>query len=248
MDMSDLQSFVQLFDRMEADSSLKGTERQLTYIAKLVFYCGVKEGEIPELTIRDVIDNDGNIIRTIRKFDKPITLTDELAECIARHIKEMGSRNPSFVKRRSPLFPAYPNTKKIKRHLKTFGTTYTQIHHAGIHYYYRKGLEAGRSKGWIYKSGSRQKRISVRQFQAVALNSKIPAGVPVDNRCIEEIVTILDGAERLDKNAADVKNKATQMIDEYKRVLKRFRSKTLKESYQKELLRLKATLAPFLTR
>ena len=248
MDMSDLQSFVQLFDRMEADSSLKGAERQLTYIAKLVFYCGVKEGEIPDLTIRDVIDNDGNIIRTIRKFDKPIALTDELAKCIAIHIKEMGSRNPSLVKRRSSLFPAYPNTKKIKRHLKTFGTTYTQIHHAGIHYYYRKGLEAGRSKGWIYKSGSGQKRISIRQFQAVATGNKIPAGVPVDNRCGEEIVTILDKAERLDKNAADVKNKAAQLIDEYKQVLKRFRSKPLRESYQVELSKLESILSPYLTR
>ena len=70
MDTRDFQSFVQLFDRMEADSSLKGAGRQLSCIAKLIFYCGVKEGEIPELTIRDVIDQDGNIIRVIRKFEK----------------------------------------------------------------------------------------------------------------------------------------------------------------------------------
>jgi len=190
MNTSDYQSFVQLFDQMETDLSLKSKGRQLACIAKLVFYCGVKEAEIPELTIRDVLDKNGNIIRVIGKFDKPITLTDELAECIARHIKEMGSRNPSFIKRRSLLFTAYPNTKKIKRHLKSFGTTYTQIHHAGIHYYYRKGLAAGRSKGWIYESGRKQKRISMRQFQAVATGNKIPAGVPVDNRCADEIVRL----------------------------------------------------------
>jgi hypothetical protein len=190
MNTSDYQSFLQLFDRMEMDSSLKSAGQQLACIAKLAFYCGVKEGEIPELTIRDVIDKDGKVIMVIRKFDKPITLTDELEECIVRHIKEMGSRNPSFVKRRSLLFPAYPNTKKIKRHLKSFGTTYTQIHHAGIHYYYRKGLAAGRSKGWIYESGRKQKRISMRQFQAVATGNKIPAGVPVDNRCADEIVRL----------------------------------------------------------
>ena len=171
---------MQLFDRMEADSSLKGAGRQLACIAKLMFYCGIKEGEIPELTIRDVIDKDGNIVRVIRKFKNPIMLTDEIERCIAKHIDEMNNRNPSLVKRRSPLFPSYRNTRKIKRHLKTFGTTHTQIHHAGIHYYYQKGLAAGRSKGWIYESGSKQKRISIRQFQAVALNSKIPAGVSID--------------------------------------------------------------------
>ena len=142
------------------------------------------------MTIRDVLDKDGKIIRVIRKFSKLIMLTDDTERCITKHIEEMNTRNPSLVKRRSPLFPSYRNTRKIKRHLKTLGTTHTQIHHAGIHYYYRKGLEAGRSRGWIYESGSRQKRISIRQFQAVALNSKIPAGVSVDNRCVDEIIRI----------------------------------------------------------
>ena len=211
MNAVDFQSFMHLFDRMEADSSLKVAGRQLACIAKLVFYCGVKEGEIPELTIRDVIDKDGKIIRVIRKFSKLIMLTDDTERCIAKHIEEMNTRNPSLVKRRSPLFPSYRNTRKIKRHLKTFGTTHTQIHHAGIHYYYQKGLAAGRSKGWIYESGSRQKRISIRQFQAVALNSKIPAGVSVDNRCVDEIIRIFDAAERLDKNAPDVKNETATL-------------------------------------
>jgi hypothetical protein len=241
--MSDFQSFIQLFDRMETDSSLKSTGRQLACISKLVFYCGIKEGEIPELSIRDVIDKDGNIIRGIRKFSKPIMLTDELEDCISRHIEEMNTRNPSLVKRRNPLFPAYPNTRKIKRHLKTFGTTHTQIHHAGIHYYYRKGLEAGRSKGWIYENGSRQKRISIRQFQAIALKAKIPAGVSVDNRCVDEIIRIFDSAVRLDKNAPDVKNETALLIKKYKKVLERFRSNNLKKIYENELSRLESMLS-----
>ncbi len=245
MNTSDYQSFLQLFDRMEMDSSLKSAGQQLACISRLVFYCGIKEGEIPELTIRDVLDKDGNIIRVIGKFDKPITLTDELAECIARHIKEMGSRNPSFVKRRSPLFPAYPNTKKIKRHLKTFGTTYTQIHHAGIHYYYRKGLAAGRSKGWIYESGSRQKRISIRQFQAVALNSKIPAGVPVDNRCVDEIVRLYGEAQNLDKSAPNASEIAHSIMDEFEGCLNRIRSDDVRERYEGLRFRFEELLGPY---
>jgi hypothetical protein len=246
MNMSDYQSFLQLFDRMEADSSLKGTGRQLACISKLVFYCGVKEGEIPELTIRDVIDKDGKIIVVIRKFDKPITLTDELEECIVRHIKEMGSRNPSFVKRRSLLFTAYPNTKKIKRHLKSFGTTYTQIHHAGIHYYYRKGLAAGRSKGWIYESGSRQKRISIRQFQAVVTGNKIPAGVPVDNRCVDEIMMLLEKAEGLDKSAPNASESAHSIMERYEKYLNGIRSDEVRERYDGFRSRFVKMLKPYL--
>jgi hypothetical protein len=243
MDTHDFQSFMQLFDRIEADLSLKDAGRQLACIAKLVFYCGVREAEIPELTIRDVIDQNGKIIRVIPKFKKPIVLTDEIERCIAKHIDEMNNRNPSLVKRKSPLFPAYPNTRKIKRNLKTFGTTHTQIHHAGIHYYYQKGLAAGRSKGWIYENGSRQKRISVRQFQAVALKAKIPAGVSVDNRCVDEIIRIFDAAERLDKNDPDGKKKATYLIKKYKKVLECFRSNNLKKIYEDELSRLESMLS-----
>ena len=210
-----------------------------------MFYCGVKEGEIPELTIRDVLDKNGNIIRVIGKFGNPITLTDELAECIARHIKEMGSRNPSFVKRRSPLFPAYPNTKKIKRHLKTFGITYTQIHHAGIHYYYRKGLAAGRLKGWIYESGSRQKRISEREFQAVATGQKIKPGIPVDNRCVGEIMMLLEQAERLDKSAPNAAESAHSIMDEFKGCLNRIRSDDVRERYKGLRFRFEELLGPY---
>ena len=248
MDTSDFQSFMQLFDRMEADSSLKSIGKQLACIAKLIFYSGIKEGEIPELNIRDVIDKDGKIIRVIRKFSKPIMLTNEIERCIAKHIEEMGHLNPSLVKKRNPLFPAYRNTRKIKRHLKIFGTTHTQIHHAGIHYYYQKGLAAGRSRGWIYESGSKQKRISIRQFQAVALNSKIPAGVSVDNRCVDEIIRIFDAAERLDKNDPDAKNIAADLIDGYNQALQRFRSKNLKKPYEAELPRLESMLTPHLSR
>ena len=104
----DHRSFMQLFDRMETDSLIMLAGKQLACISKLVFYCGIQQGDILKLLIRDVLDNDGSVIRVIRKFDKPIFLTDEVAESIARHIAEMGSRNPTLAKRRSPLFPAYP--------------------------------------------------------------------------------------------------------------------------------------------
>ena len=228
------QSFILLFERMVADTSLKGAGKQLACIAKLIFYGGIKEGEIPELTIRDVIDPDGQIIRVIRKFKTPIMLTDETERCILDHIKEMKTRNPSHVKRKSALFPSYPNSRKIKRHLKAFGTTHTQIHHAGVHFYYRIGLKEGRSKKSIYENGSKQNRISMRQFQAVALNTKIPAGVSVDNRCVAEIIRIFDAAERLDKNDPDVQKVSADLIEKYEKVLKSFRSEKLNKNYEGE--------------
>ena len=74
-----LQSFNQLIDRIETAPTLKFAHKQLACISKLVFFCGVQPPEIPKISIRDVLDNGGNIIREIHKFDKPIFLKDEVA-------------------------------------------------------------------------------------------------------------------------------------------------------------------------
>jgi hypothetical protein len=222
---------MQLSDRMETGSSMKAAGKQLACISKLVFYCGVQQREIPELLIRDVLDNDGNIIRVIRKFDKEIFLTDQVAESIVRHIEEMGSRNSSLVKRRSPLLPAYRNTRKLRRHWNSFGTSNIQIHHAGIHYYYRMGLEDGKSKGRIYETGSRQKRISARQFQAIALNSKIPAGRSVDNQCIDEILSLMEQAERINTKDSNAQKEARRILAKFDETVQKVRSTRLRETY-----------------
>jgi hypothetical protein len=231
MILSERQSFAHLFDRMMTDSSLKGAGKQLACISKLVFYCGVKEREVPKLLIRDVLDIDSNIITEIHKFEKPVFLTDEIAESIARHIDEMSSRNPSLVKRRSPLFPAYQNARKLRRHWQSFDTTCTKIHHAGIHYYYQRRLTDGVPKGQIYESGSLQKRISERQFQAVALNQKIPAGRSVDDRCVDEIWGLIEQAERMNKNDPNAKKEARRILAEFNKTVRKIRSTKLRQLY-----------------
>jgi hypothetical protein len=123
---------------------------------------------------------------------------------------------------------------------------YTQIHHAGIHYYYRKGLAAGRSKGWIYESGSRQKRISEREFQAVVTGNKIPAGVPVDNRCVDEIVRLYGEAQNLDKSALNAAEIAHSIIDEFEGCLNRIRSDEVRERYDGFRPRFVKMLRPYL--
>jgi len=228
---SDPQSLVQLFHRMETDSSIIFAGRQLSCISKLLFYCGIQQGEILKLLIRDVLDNGGNVIQLIRKFGIPILLTPEVTESIVSHIRDMAGRNPTLVQRRSPLFPSYRNTRKFRRHWKSFGTTYLQIHHAGIHYYYQMGLAASRSKGWIYETGGRQKRISARQFQAVALNSKIPRGKSVDERCIEEIVNLQEQAERLNKKDPNVRREAQIILEKFDATVRKIQSDELREEY-----------------
>jgi hypothetical protein len=229
--INSLQSFNQLIDQIESAPTLKFAHRQLACISKLVFFCGVQPPEIVKLLIRDVVDTGGSIIMDIDKFEKPIFLTDEVARSIARHIDGMGKGNPTLVKRLSPLFPAYPNTRKLARHWKKFGTSYLEIHHAGIHHFYQTKLAAGLPKGRIYKEGGRQKRVTPRQFLAVALNSKIPAGRSVDDRCIHDIMELMEQAERLDKTEPGAKIKANRILAQFDDAVRKIRSDKLREEY-----------------
>ena len=72
---------------------------------------------------------------------------------------------------------------------------------------------------------------------------EIPAGLSVDNRCVDEIIRIFDAAERFDKNVPMQKNETALLIKKYKKVLGRFRSKNLKKIYEKELSRLISMLS-----
>ena len=93
------------------------------------------------------------------------------------------------------------------------------------------GLAAGRSKGWIYETGGRQKRISPRQFQAIALNSKIPRGRSIDDRCVEEIVSLQEQAERLNKNDPNARKDARQILEKFDETVRKIRSDELRENY-----------------
>jgi len=93
------------------------------------------------------------------------------------------------------------------------------------------GLAASRSKGWIYETGGRQKRISARQFQAVALNSKIPRGKSVDERCIEEIVNLQEQAERLNKKDPNARREAQIILEKFDATVRKIQSDELREEY-----------------
>ena len=106
-----------------------------------------------------------------------------------------------------------------------------EIHHAGIHYYNQRGLTAGKLKGQIYETGGRQKRISARQFQAIALNSKIPDGRSIDNRCIEEIMRMMDQAGRINKKDPNARREAQHILAKFDATVRKIRSDELREEY-----------------
>ena len=80
-------------------------------------------------------------------------------------------------------------------------------------------------------TGSWQKRISNIQFRAIALNSKIPAGRSVDDQCIDEILSLMDQVERINKKNLNVKKEAQNILEKFDDIDQKIQSTRLRQQY-----------------
>ena len=65
----------------------------------------------------------------------------------------------------------------------------------------------------------------------MALNSKIPDGRSVDNRCIDEIVGLMDQAGRINKKDPNGKKAAELILAKFDETVQKMRSNELREKY-----------------
>jgi len=243
---SHFSDYIELFEQIENTSKRAVKGKQLACISRLVFHCGVRRHQVPELKIGDVMDTTGNIIRSIQKFDKEINLTDEMAAEIQNYLNDLKKQNPTLTNQSDWLFPDYRSEKKLERHWDEFGTKYIDIFHAGIKNYYSDARKAGKDEKNIFADGSRQLRISEREFEAVAYDKKIPAGKTIDETCIETIIRLLDQAERMKKSDPNSKQKATDILNEFEETVKKFKSKKSREKYEAFRPRFHDLLNPYI--
>jgi hypothetical protein len=236
-----------LFNRIESGLKTEFEGKQLACISKLVFYCGVQAKEIPELRIRDVLGKDGKIIRKIKiEGGRDINLNGAAFKAVQDYVANLRQRRPSLMQGHERLFPGYPNIDKLKRDWKRFGTDCRSIKEAGYVHYRDSERQKGTRAPLIYKKGAEQLRVTERQFRAVATGNKIPAGVPVDNRCVDEIMMLLEKAESLDKGAPDAAEIARSIMNEFEECLNRIRSDEVRERYDGFRPRFVKMLRPYL--
>ena len=203
------QQFLQLIERIQTESKNRFEGLQLACIAKLVYFCGVLANEIPKLKVGDVVGKDGAINRTIIRNDAAeIHLNADVVEAVEHYIADLRQKLPSFMHLKARLFPSYRNIDKLKRDLKRFDTDCRTIKEAGYFHYYRNEKSEGTRETRIYEKGAEQLRVTDRQFRAVVTGEKIKPGKTVDRRSIDEILGLLEEAERLDKNAPDAEENA----------------------------------------
>jgi hypothetical protein len=108
---------------------------------------------------------------------------------------------------------------------------YRKIKEAAYAHFLANERHKGTPDARLYNKGAKQLRVTVRQFRAVATFNKIGPGEPVDNRMAREIMMLLEQAEGLDKDAADVEETARDIMEKYEKRLNRIRSDEVRERY-----------------
>ena len=65
----------------------------------------------------------------------------------------------------------------------------------------------------------------------MALNSKIPPGKSVDERCVEEIVSLQEQAERINTKDSNAQKEARRILAEFDETVQKIRSTGLRIQY-----------------
>lgn len=193
---------------------------ELICISKLVFYSGIKMGEIGKLTVRDMIDQSGGVRDAVEKFEKQLPLNTEAKNAIERYYAEMKRQRPTQTLRRRLLFPSYQNPRTLSRHWMKVNTGYAEIREAGIKYHFASSQAELGTLGGLYKKGSDLFRISDRQYQAVVSKKKIPSGTAAnDQRCISNLLELSDKAEKLQSKNPTAESDAKDILKEAHKTL-----------------------------
>jgi len=65
----------------------------------------------------------------------------------------------------------------------------------------------------------------------VALNQKIPAGRSVDDQCIDEILSLMEKAERINTKDSNAQKEARRILAKFHETVQKIRLSELREQY-----------------
>lgn len=120
----------------------------LSTAVKLVYYCGLKKGEIINFKVKDVRDTQGRILNEILAGEKilngrsvKLILSETAKEILREHLAYLKKRGYSLACN-APLFPTlsktHYNLRQLGRHLDNIdllGLRFEKIRQAGIRNY-----------------------------------------------------------------------------------------------------------------
>ena len=222
-----LPEFENLLDEMRSSDKLKTTKDQLVCASELVFHGGVTMGEIPQLTVGDVLNHNDEIVQQIDKFDKNIMVNEKSKTALRNYLKTPRQRNQNLNGRRKPLFPGYKNTQRLERHWGKFGTEYRELLNSGIRSHYLTCRENQMPREDAIAETAKQFRHTRRSIEANVTGKMIPAGNAENFG--HQIVELADEAEYLSSGEPCAKLSAFEIMDKLDEIYKKTPSKDLKK-------------------
>jgi site-specific recombinase XerD len=216
----------------------KVSQPELSCITQLVYYSGIRQKEIVDLRVLDVVDANGDVKTVIRNkiiiTDKePIIFPDQARNVIGAYLAIMESKNPILVMKRKPLFPTYRTDRTLRRHWEKIHIKFSEIREGGIKSHFTRESLNHDVLEKIYKEGSKIYRISPRQFYAVIANKKIQSGqIVYDDRCIVRMLEAWEQIQKINCNSPSAKNDAIKILDEANEAFGKIRNPEHRNNYE----------------
>jgi hypothetical protein len=219
-----------LLDEMRSSDKLITTKDQLICASGLVYYGGLAMGEIPKLTVGDVIDKKGEIVQQIDKLGKtfkingkqvkkPVMINEKMKAVLWDYLRTTKQIDLKHIKRRAPLFPAYQDTQRLRDHWKEFRTNYSELLNSGI----RSHIASCRGKDMLEEEAKRatadQFRHTRRSIEANVTGKMIPAGKK-KNDPRRRLLELSEYAGQIEDGDPDGKRKAEAIMSELEKVYK----------------------------
>jgi integrase len=228
-------NFDTLLKQIKAGGLDTFSQEQLICISQLVLFSGIGKTEIIDLVVGDVIDGNGKVVRSIDRFEKPITLTEGSQRALQDYLKTPTKRHLKLLKRKNPLFPGFRNAKKLERAWKSVATHYSEILDWGINKYHLTGLSQGMKSGDAVAAAAVHFRHTRRSISAHVAGKPIRPG---NFDVIRESMELLEQAGTLTRDNPDSIMKAIEIIKKFAEIEKKALSPAQKRDIE--------TMRPFI--
>lgn len=184
-----------IIKKIEEDKNPPRDKTVLIMAVKLIYYCAVKPGDLINLKMKDVQDNDGEIVNDIiiKEKNKRIELNKDIRSLLQSYIDYLKGKGYG-ISPNSPLIPQKGKSKyrykKLSRHLGKYieGKKLEKSRQAGIRDYYNTNNNFSEfDEDEKLKKTAKHAQCSVRHVKGILEGKIQPAGKSKENKYYETL-------------------------------------------------------------
>lgn len=139
-------------------------------MAMLIYWAGVKKKELPKIKIKDILNEQGDIVNALNIGGQVINLPTTVKQELHEYIDYQLERDPGPMDPNRLLFPGYSCGKRIYRHLKRHFGTFHTLGRERVKCLYLEYRKAGIENEEAYEKVADQFRLTTKRVRDIIFN------------------------------------------------------------------------------